>query len=206
MDTNTFTSQPATNNISQPSSPVNQVSRATFWLKIQALIGVLLGLPVLIWFILRLNSPTKISSWNDIIPGQTTKIEVINKLGNPLEEKAESFGQIMTYDSGIKALPNTIIYDTTTGKVSGTLITVSDKAQAENFYQEMLKLGKPEKIMYSKYLQFSKIYIFAQKGISYSANETTKTVDAIHYFQPTTLDKYLSQFGGFFSEDNPYSL
>lgn len=179
------------------------------WLKLNIVLGVAAVLTIFllaVWFMaVRFNLlSAQLNTWNNIIPGETTKTEVIKKLGNPLEDKIESFGQVMTYDSGIKALPNTIIYDKKTGKVVGTLVTVTDKVQAEKLYQEMLKLGKPEKVMYSTLLQFSRIYIFAQKGITYSVNEELKRVDGLHCYPPTTLTNYLSEYGKYYSEESKF--
>lgn len=203
METNNLESQPITN--SQMVSVKTEKSRLSPFVIINLLIGSVAALAILLLVAVSLISRSNLvsNSWNGIIPGKTTKTEVVGKLGSPQEDIPEPFGQSLIYPSGIKALPNTVIYDKTTNVVLGTLVSVSDENQAKQYYQEMQKMGKPEKVTYGTYLQFSKIYIFASKGITYSANENTKMVDGFQYYVPTKLDNYLSQFGKFFSDQNP---
>ena len=142
--------------------------------------------------------------WQGIIPGKTTKDEVISKLGKPQEEETRSFGSVLLYDSGIKALPNTIIYNPGTGKVEGTLVAVSASKQGQSLYNQMKSLGKPGKIMYSRLYQGAKVYIFASKGITYSADDSQKVIDSYHIYSPTSLTNYLSEYGKYYSENDPF--
>ncbi len=144
------------------------------------------------------------NSWKGIKPGVTTKDQVVSILGQPKQDIKMPFSRGMVYDSGLVGLPNIVIYDETTGKVEGTLIEVTDQNEARKYYQEKQGLGKPEKIMYSSYSGFSKIVIFPQKGITYSANDVTKMVDGIQLYVPITLADYLSKYGKFFNEQSEY--
>lgn len=178
----------------------------------KAVVVILLMLGVLAIFLFefwsifsRLGlSPTKLSTWNNTTPGVTTKNEVVSKLGPPQQEKMEELGNLLMYDSGTQSFPNVVIYDNKSEKVLGELVSVTNETDGKKYYQEMLSLGKPEKIMFSTYQQFSKIFIFPQKGITYSVNEATKTVDAVQFYVPTSLSNYLSKYGGFFNEEDKF--
>lgn len=206
METNITT--PPVPNIQQPAPQVSQV-KGFPWKIINILLGVIVVFALFllgVWFIFPrfVSSPAGTEKWQSIIPGKTSKTEAVRLLGKPQGENEFPFGKGLTYESGIKTIPNTIIIDQKSDQVKGVFLTVSDEKKAKDFYQEMQKLGNPEKVMYSRMLQFSKIYIFASKGITYSADEITKMVDGIHYYQPTTLETYLSEYGSYFASENPF--
>lgn len=208
VSANLPTSPPQTQTWSVPEG--NQPQEFS-WKTVNLIIGGVAGLAILlltVWFLMTKFSLSSgpVKTWNNITPGITTKSEVVSRLGSPQQEKVEDLGNLLLYDSGTPSFPNVVISDEKSGKVLGELVSVTNETEGKKYYQEMLSLGKPEKIMFSTYQQFSKIFIFSQKGITYSTNEATKTVDAVHFYVPTTLSDYLSRYGKFYSEKDEYKF
>lgn len=146
----------------------------------------------------------ELTKWQGIVPGQSLKSDVITKFGSPLKEDTNpKLGSVLLYDSKIAVLPNTVIYSQQTNKVSDTFLTITNQADGQNLYRKMGSLGKPEKVLYSRLLTDSEIYIFATKGVTYSANPDTKMVDSVHYYLPTTLNGYLTKYGEYFNKEKP---
>lgn len=206
METNITT--PPVPNI-QPPVPQTVKAKEFTWKIINILLGVTAIFALFLlggWFILSRLSfpPAGADKWQSVVPGKTSKNELVRLLGKPGQETELFLGKGLNYDSGIKTIPNFVLIDQKTEKVKGIFLAISDQKRAKDLYQEMEKLGNPEKVMYSRMFQFSKIYIFVSKGVSYSANEDVKMVDGIHYYQPTTLETYLSEYSSFFANENPF--
>lgn len=130
-----------------------------------------------------------------------SKDEIIKKFGTPLQDADTFYGKALLYKSSIPTIPNSVIYNATDNQIIGVLLNVEEEGQ-KNKYQEMVKRGAPEKVMYSTYQSGFKVYIFASTGITYTASEINKTVIAIHKYAPTTLENYLSLYGRYYSEKN----
>ncbi len=144
------------------------------------------------------------SSWNNLQPGISTKKEVVDVLGPPLGEKQTQLGDTLLYQSDNEVFPHTIVFDSNE-KVSSIFVQVATDEEMK-FSEWIKKYGQPEKEMYNSYSLLSKTYIFSQEGIAVVANKEADLIYAIHYFKPTPLQNYLSSWGDFLSEENPYEL
>lgn len=142
------------------------------------------------------------TGWKDITPGITSREDLIKKLGEPQKEIDLGWAKGVAYASGIDVLPNTVLFDETGKVVSDMLVVVSSESQGRRYYDEMTSLGAPERIMYSRMFRASKIFIFASRGVAFSADGSTKLVDGVHYYRQTTTEDYLKKYGQFFDEKN----
>lgn len=146
----------------------------------------------------------EITSWHNLKPGISTQKEVTKTLGPVIEEKQTPLGRALLYQSDNKAFPHTVILDKH-GKLSSMFIQVAVDKQMK-FSEWTSNYGQPEKEMYNSYSPFTKTYVFPQKGVAVVANKEVDLVYAIHYFELTSLQNYLSEWGEFLSEKNPYKL
>jgi len=143
----------------------------------------------------------KVPSWQNVKPGNT-KEEVIKALGTPMKEKQTLFGKTLLYQSDNKAFPNTILLDEK-GVVQSVFIQVPADEPIK-FSTWLKDYGPPEKEMYSSYSAFTKTYIFPKKGVAVVANKEADQIYSLHYFQPTSLEDYLSQWSNYLFEESPY--
>lgn len=140
--------------------------------------------------------------WKDIIPGITSREDLIKKLGAPRKEIDLGWAKGVAYASGIDLLPNTVLFDATSKVVSDIFVTASSENEGRRYYVEMTLLGAPDRVMYSRMFRTSKIFIFASRGVAFSADGSTKLVDGVHYYRQTTTEDYLKKYGQFFDEKN----
>ncbi|MFA5776439.1 MAG: hypothetical protein WC988_02705 [Patescibacteria group bacterium] len=144
------------------------------------------------------------SSWNGIKPGVTTRESVIKKMGNPLSEKESTQGAFLQYTSEDKVFPNTVLIGQN-NKVSSIFVQLSEKDNAK-LSDWLKKYGKPEKEMFNYYLDGSKTYLYPNKGTTFVGVTTGDQVLSVQYYSPGSLEDYLNQWGGNFSETNPFEM
>lgn len=137
------------------------------------------------------------SSYKGIKPGITTKEEVINKLGQPKRVLNNESKEFLIFDSVDKTLPNTLLVDKGKVKLVGEHIPSS---RMLNLSDAMKKYGPPEKVMFNHYDFNTRTYIFASQGVAVIANVNYGTVYEISYFEPISIEAYLSSWGKELSE------
>ncbi len=123
-----------------------------------------------------------------ITPGQTTKAEVINMLGQPLKDTLEGTSETLFYSGTSKTLSHQIIIE------GGIVVMV----------KEMILYGDPEKVSditkvyglstYSLYSAGSeggsKLYIYPDKGIAYIGMPQFDTLEEIWHFIPMSIEDF----------------
>lgn len=197
--------QPA--NIPQaPASVVIEPSKSpqkrTLFFTLAGLIFVTIVAGSLLGLYFFSSRKIKAPSWQGVKPGVSSKEEVIKTLGTPIEEKQTPLGNTLFYQSDNPVFPHTIIFDQSDA-VSSIFVQVTADDQIK--FSEWLKnYGQPEKEMYNSYSEFSKTYIFPQKGVAVVANKDFDQIYSVHYFKPTILESYLSQWSNYLFEKNPY--
>jgi len=152
----------------------------------------------------EISSWQGLEKWDNLRSESSTKETVVRTLGQPVGEKQTPLGNVYTYQSDNEVFPHTVVFDKD-NKVSSIFLQVPMDKQ-EKYSEWVAKYGQPEKEMYNSYAQFSKTYIFAQKGNAVVANEEADIIYSIHCFSPTTLQNYLSSWSEFLFEENPYKL
>jgi len=136
-----------------------------------------------------------------IQPGKTTKPEVIELLGAPLDILSGSGFEILYYPSSIKVLLNSITIENDI--VSLVSVNMSE-AEAPAWSTILTQLGEPDHQTYSFFQQGAMTYIYAQKGLSFVANERIDLVFIQDCFVPSSLDYYMARWGTELPAENPY--
>lgn len=137
-----------------------------------------------------------------IQPGKTTKSEVTSLLGAPLDVLSGSGFEILYYPSSIKVLLNSITIENDI--VSLVSVNMSE-AEAPAWSTILAQLGVPDHQTYSYFQQGAMTYIYAQKGLSFVANERIDLVLIQDCFVPTSLDHYMARWGTELPTDNPFT-
>lgn len=148
--------------------------------------------------------PAKIPSWQGLKPGITSKQDVIKKLGEPIEKREIPYGSAYIYPSDFEVFPNVVIFDKE--EKAKTFLVSVPLDEPIKFSDLVEKYGQPEKEMYNSIAWNTKTYIFAKRGLVVVANKEVDQVFQIQYLEPTTVEKYLEEWGPNLSEENPYIL
>lgn len=141
-------------------------------------------------------------AWQGIIPGKTTRAEVVKILGEPAETRQANNLDWYGYPTQDDMFYNGIGFDQN-DIVTAMLIHVFSE---ENYLlsNAQAEFGEPEKITYSEYAQGTKTYIFASKGAALTAYEDSGVVVEKLYFVPLSLDEFMDTYGRNLPLDNPY--
>lgn len=182
--------------------PSKSPRRKTLFLALGGLIFTTIVTGSLLGFYFFYSRKADILSWQSLKPGISTKREAVKVLGTPTEEKQTLLGKALLYQSDNPVFPNTLVLDEK-GVVESIFVQVPVDEPIK--FSEWLKdYGEPEKEMYNSYSAFTKTYISPKKGVAVVANKDFDQVYSLHYFKPTNLEDYLSRWGKYLFEENPY--
>ena len=188
--------QPA--NILQSSFP----RRKTLFLALAGLGFMIIATGSLLAFYFFSSRKVEAPSWQGIKVSINTKKNVINTLGTPTMAKQTLLGNTLFYQSDNQVFPHTIIFDQS--DIVDSIFVQVTADDPIKFSEWLESYGPPEKEMYNSYSEFTKTYIFPQKGAAVVANKDLDQTYSVHYFKPTNLKDYLSQWGSYLLEKNPY--
>lgn len=140
-------------------------------------------------------------SWRGIIPGKTTKEEVISILGQP-EEAREYMGlEYYTYPTERPAFRNGIGFKQGIVQLMFVNVLVED---APLISAASKKYGKPDEVTYSYFGRLARAYIFARHGVTLIAYEDGLVI-AEMYYVPMAIEEFMNQYGKDFPMKNPYT-
>lgn len=196
----------STEEISTPvvTEPPKPPRRKTLFLVLGGFIFTAVVAGLLLGFYFSYSRKAEVPVWQGVRPSITTKEEVIKTLGAPIKEKQTPLGNTLLYPSDNKVFPNTILFDKE-DKVTSIFIQVPTNDPIK-FSEWLQDYGQPKKEMYNSYSAFTKTYIFPNKGVAVVANKEADQIYSIHYFQPTNLEDYLSQWDNYLFEESPYKM
>lgn len=167
-----------------------------YWLLILIILTVLL---LIINKILDLKSPPEIApsptpnaaSYKSLYPGKSTEDDVSKLLGLPLNITTEDEKEIAKYQSSNKYRNNIVIYEN--GKVAIIKQVINNSDNLNSDYVTG-KYGTAPYILYPQYPEDAfNLYVYPQNGIAYLGH-TDKTILEIWYFEPTSIDDFVSRW------------
>lgn len=129
-------------------------------------------------------------SWNGITPGQTTTQKLPELIGTP--EPKETVNDQTTYDVQRQGggPPHEIITQ------DGTVGLVKDRVLSGNISLFKQKYGAPEGEYWGEHQSVGfKTYVWPKNGIAAVAHAVDGSLYEVWYFQPTTLQAFLSTWG-----------
>lgn len=151
------------------------------------------------------NSPQKLSSvtgsksitFNQIVPGQTTKDQVIQKLGNPLETSVTATDSgTLFYKSTVNTMNDSVYITSGTVTLIKEIVSYKDTrtiTDITNVY------GIPIYSLFSA-VPGTKLYIYPDKGTAFVGNAALNSLEEIWYFAPTSLENFEKTWAQGYSE------
>jgi hypothetical protein len=138
------------------------------------------------------------ASLEKLIPGKTTRGEVITLLGQPRQDIQGTSNETLVYGATSKTLSHQII-------IEGGIVTM---------VKEMISYGDTEKVSditkvyglstFSLYGQGSeggsKLYVYPDKGIAYIGMPQFDTLEEIWHFVPTTVEDFKAKWAAGYSD------
>ncbi|HBL52191.1 MAG: hypothetical protein A3D24_00525 [Candidatus Blackburnbacteria bacterium RIFCSPHIGHO2_02_FULL_39_13] len=132
----------------------------------------------------------KAQSWNGVVPGQTTIQNLPESIGKS-EATLNQNGQT-TYEVERKGggPPHEVITQ------NNTVELVKDRVLSGNISTFKNNYGEPEGEYFGEHQSVGfKTYVWAKDGVAVVAHEKEGVIFEVWYFQPTTLQVFLSTWG-----------
>lgn len=145
-------------------------------------------------------SPTpvnKVATFGTIIPGASTEKDVSSVWGRPISTNEEGSQKTSEYKSTNQYRFNQAIFTNGTANLIKEIINSNDNKDASSITSVY---GTAQDILYEKLPSsvFS-LYVYPQNGIAY-LGASDGTLKEIWYFQPTTIDRFIADWGQNFSK------
>ena len=136
-----------------------------------------------------------------IVPGTTTRDQVISTLGKPASSQQDGPVENLLYPSSYPGQFNSIsVKDGVVGRIS----VVLDKEQPLKWSAVKSILGKPAQALFTDYSDGSLVYIYPDKGWTFTADESINLVYLRECFVPMSLADYLNSWGKDLPTENPF--
>lgn len=140
-------------------------------------------------------------SWRGITAGQSTQVELEEKLGKPETVETKETLQVLSYPSGNKYRPHTIILSE--NKVAFIKEQIIDQ-KSKNLKEYIQKYGQPDEVFYSPLSKVGyEVYGYLKLGLVVNANPNDGIILEIWYFTPTDSSDFLKHWGGNLSKTPP---
>jgi len=135
--------------------------------------------------------PTKQGvSWQSLTPGVSGKNQVIEKLGNPIEETKEEDQSILDFRSSSSTRNHQAVFENETANFLREIVTLKDEKTTEDL-KEMY--GETENVLYGPdaYNGYY-LFVYPEKGVAYLGSPGTGNLLEIWYFPPTNMEDFTS--------------
>lgn len=139
--------------------------------------------------------PQKQATFNSLVPGVSTKDDVIKSLGEPSDSKNN--GNLLEYLSSNPNSPNEVVFES--GKVTliREIITLKEQKSISDLEKEY---GNAVNKLYGPHSAAGfDLYVISEKGIAYVGHVESGLLLEIWYFTPMTFEefnyKYSKQYG-----------
>jgi hypothetical protein len=136
-----------------------------------------------------------------IIPGTTTRDEVVASLGEPLAVELEGDLETLLYASQLAGQFNSIVVQNQVVALVG-IVLGEDTPLAWSAVKT--QFGEPVHTTYSNYLDGSMTYIYPDQGQAFVASPESDVVFIRECFIPMALEDYLSTWGSSLPAEDPF--
>jgi outer membrane protein assembly factor BamE (lipoprotein component of BamABCDE complex) len=137
-----------------------------------------------------------------IVPGVTTREEVIAALGQPSMIENEGDVETLYYSSSTKGIFNFVLVENEVARYTSKLLAEDDTLRLSGILEQ---LGEPEQRSYSRFVAGSRTYIYPQQGILFVADPKMDIVFIQECFVPQDLAHFLANYGQNLPEEDPYT-
>jgi len=134
----------------------------------------------------------KVATFGSLTPGTSSTTDVTNTLGRPIETKTVNGEVVSQYKSTNQYRFHEVVFTNDTAKLIKEIVNTNDKINSDfitNTY------GVASNILYEQLANSTfNLYVYPANGIAYLGH-TDGTVLEIWYFEPTTIDKFITDWG-----------
>lgn len=130
-------------------------------------------------------------SWNEITPGKTKITEVEQRLGKPSSETRLGSKTLHTFPLEEGGPSHKVTTENEVVKLVKEQYYGDEKL--DNFKQ---RYGDPQTELYGPYESMGfKVYVFTKNGIALIASTNDGTILEIWYFEPTSIEEFVKNWG-----------
>jgi len=141
-------------------------------------------------------------SW--VLPGKTSKDEVISKLGTPIKDDLTTNNETLYYNSTSKTRNNQIILEDESVVLVKEMISYLDSKKVSSI---TTSYGiSTDSLFGPDSAGGNKLYIYPDKGIAYIGDPKFDTLEEIWYFVPTSIEKFKETWALGYSETQKLNL
>ncbi|MFH1971545.1 MAG: hypothetical protein ABIJ05_04145 [Patescibacteria group bacterium] len=144
----------------------------------------------------KINKPTPTphfqngASYQNLIPGTSTREEIFQNLGSSLKERDENGVRILEYSSKNPNFNNELTVKDEKLSFVKEIVTLEDNIKIPNIIN---KYGNYENILYGPGSGVGfYLYIYSTKGIAYVGHQDSGLIKEIWYFPPTNFESFKS--------------
>jgi hypothetical protein len=145
-------------------------------------------------------SPTpvsKIATFGTIVPGTSTESDVSNVWGRPISTNEEGSQKISEYKSSNQYRFNQATFTNGTATLIKEIVNSNDNKDVGSITSVY---GVAQNVLYEKLpSSVFNLYVYPQNGIAYLGAKDG-TLKEIWYFQPTTIESFMTDWGQNFSK------
>jgi hypothetical protein len=145
--------------------------------------------------------PVDLSS---IIPGTTTKEDVLTVLGKPLKSSVDGTTETLNYSSTNKNLDSQIITDSGVVVFIKEFVSVNNKTKVSeitnNYGLSNYSFFGPD------YAGGNKLYVYPSKGIAYIGDPKFDYIEQLWRFIPTTIEDFRGKWAANYTEKKVLNL
>lgn len=140
---------------------------------------------------------SNIATFGSLKPGTSTTNDVTGVLGRPIDTKNENGQTISEYKSTNQYRFNQVTFTNGTATLIKEIVNSNDNKNVSSITSIY---GTAQNILYEKLpSSVFNLYVYPQNGIAY-LGAVDGTLKEIWYFQPTTIDNFITDWGQDFSK------
>lgn len=165
---------------------------------------LLIGIILLFYYSDKNNSTSNSSNseaidYKGIIPGTSSKEDVIEALGTPIiENKVEKYDQLEFKSDNPNYNNETLIEEDKVVFIK-KIVVKNENIMAQEIKS---KYGEPTNILYSHKSSIGiNLYVYPEKGIAYIAHGASGILYEIWYFVPTTIGDFKQKWASNYSDE-----
>lgn len=172
--------------------------------KVLSLLSILLLVLILgylFFFKSNMNQQSTIPTYRSITPGTSTKEQVIEKLGKPLEDKQIGNNEILTFDSGKTVRPDEYYFQNGVNSLVKEIIPFDDERKIESI---RTKYGNANLVLYGEgSVGGFYLFVYLDRGVAYIGNPVSGSLLELWYFTPLSEQEFIKNWAQGYSKTQP---
>ena len=137
-----------------------------------------------------------------ITPGETSRVQVIDQLGEPLGSELDGEFETLIYSSSIPRQYHSIVIQN--DQVIFISVILDEDETRLSWSDVIEEYGTPQGTTYSNYMDGSMTYIYPYAGQAFVANPENDAVFIRQCFKPMILSEYMNSWGTNLPTENPF--